>query len=213
MSEKKLTGYQLSRNWFDWTFENPDLVNPNHTALYFFILEHCNRLGGKEKFGLPSEMAKDGIGIKSYKTYIKTLNDLIDWGFIILHQKSTNQYSANIVAISKNTKATTKALDKAMLKHVSKHDQTKDTIVKPITLNIEHTNHKIIFEEFRKAYPGTKKGLEVEFENFVKKNKDWEEVLPKLLPAIIAQATARKKLSDSGKFVAEWKNLQTWING
>ena len=59
MSGQKLTGYELSRNWFDWTFENPDIVNTNHTALYFYILELNNRLGSKEKFGLPSAETKD----------------------------------------------------------------------------------------------------------------------------------------------------------
>lgn len=213
MAEKKLTGYELSRNWFDWCFENPDLVKPNHTALYFFILEHCNRLGGKDKFGLPSEMAKDAIGIASYKTYIKTFNDLVEWGFIVLHQKSQNQYSSNIIGVVKNTKATTKALDKAMIKHAPKHDQSKDTIVKHITYNIEHTNHLQIFNAFRVCYPGTKKGAEVEFENFKKKHKDWEQVLPLLSPALTYQIGARAKLKAIPKFVPEWKNLQTWING
>ena len=26
--------YSLSRQWFDWSFENPDLIKPSHTALY-----------------------------------------------------------------------------------------------------------------------------------------------------------------------------------
>ncbi len=138
MIEQKTTGYELSRNWFDWAFENPDLVKPNHAALYFFILEHCNRLGGKDKFGLPTLMAKDAIGIKSYNTYIETLNDLVNWGFILLLEKSKNQYSANIVAISKKAKAHGKALDKAMIKHVTKQSestvQSTRSITKPITI-------------------------------------------------------------------------------
>jgi hypothetical protein len=54
----QLTGYDLSRQWFDFAFENPELINPNHTAMYFFAIEHCNRLGWKKKFGFPSTMAK-----------------------------------------------------------------------------------------------------------------------------------------------------------
>ena len=49
-----MNSYDLSRAFFDWAYENPELVNPNHVALYFFIIEHCNRLGWKDKFGLPS---------------------------------------------------------------------------------------------------------------------------------------------------------------
>lgn len=118
--DSKGNGYQLSRDWFDFCFENPERISPNHTALYFFCIEHCNRLGWKEKFGLPTEMAKDALGIKNYRTFAKTFKDLIDWGFIKLIQRSHNQYSANIIAIVKNTKAHTKALDKAMQKHSQK---------------------------------------------------------------------------------------------
>ena len=56
---KELTGYDLSRAWFDFCFENPDKICPNHTALYFFAIEHCNRLGWKKKFGLPTTMAME----------------------------------------------------------------------------------------------------------------------------------------------------------
>lgn len=119
-----MTNYELSRQFFAWSFENPELINTNHVALYFFILEHQNRMGGKEKFGLPSQMAKDAIGIKSYNTYINALNDLVSWGFIKLIEKSKNQYSSNIVAISKNNKANNKALDKATSYHVIKQRES-----------------------------------------------------------------------------------------
>ena len=132
-----MNGYELSRNFFDFCFENPEKVKPNHVALYFFTIEHCNRLGWKEKFGLPTEMAKDAIGINSYNTYSKTLSDLIEWGFIILVQKSVNQYSSNIVALSKFDRALDKALDKAMIKHDTKQRdstiQSIDSIDKHIT--------------------------------------------------------------------------------
>ncbi|MBT8243827.1 hypothetical protein, partial [Winogradskyella sp.] len=118
--KKELNSYSLSRNWFDFSFENPEKIKPNHTALYFFTIEHCNRLGWKRKFGLPTTMAKDAIGIRSYNTYISTLNDLVEWGFIELIEKSKNQYSSNIVALSNFNKALDKALDKAFIKHDTK---------------------------------------------------------------------------------------------
>ena len=135
---KDLTSYDLSRMWFDWAFENPDLISPNHAALYFFCIEHCNRLGWKSKFGLPTNMAKDAIGIKNYKTYINTLSDLSNWGFIIWVEKSKNQYSSNIIELVKNTKATTKAYTKALLTHSTKQVQSNyqsiDSIDKPNNL-------------------------------------------------------------------------------
>lgn len=153
----KLTGYELSRQWFDFSFENPELIKPIHTAIYFFACEHCNRLGGKEKFGLPSIMTMEAIGVKSHNTYMKALNDLIEWGFIILHQKSKNQYSANIIAISKYDKALYKALDKAFIKHDTKQSestiQSTVDIVKPI--NNKQINNKpciYSFDDFWNAY-------------------------------------------------------------
>lgn len=137
MEENKLTSYSLSRNWFDWCFENPEKIKPNHTALFFFCIEHCNRLGWKRKFGLPTTMAKEAIGIKSYNTYINTLRDLVDWGFIEMIEQSKNQYSANIIALSNFNKAVDKALDKALIKHASKQSestrQSISSIDKPVT--------------------------------------------------------------------------------
>lgn len=129
-----MNSYDLSRKWFDWTFENPERINPNHTALYFFIIEHCNRLGWKEKFGLPTTMAKEAIGIRSYNTYINTLNDLVEFGFVKLIEKSKNQYSSNIVALSNFNKAPDKALDKALIKHVTKQRESTDSINKQETI-------------------------------------------------------------------------------
>ena len=128
-----MNGYELSRNWFDWCFENPEKIKPNHTALYFFAVEHCNRLGWKKKYGMPTTMAMEAIGIKSYNTYINTLNDLVEWGFIEMIQRSKNQYSANIVALSKFDKALDKALDEALIKHASKQSESIDSIDKQET--------------------------------------------------------------------------------
>jgi hypothetical protein len=119
-----MDSYTLSRNFFNWSFENPEKIKPNHIALYFFCIEHCNRLGWKGKFGLPTTMAKEAIGISSYNTYINTLNDLVDFGFIKLIEKSKNQYSSNIIALSNFDKAHNKALDKALIKHDTKQGES-----------------------------------------------------------------------------------------
>lgn len=151
-----MNAYELSRNWFDWCFENPEKINPNHSAMYFFIIEHCNRLGWKEKFGLPMQMTKDAIGISNYRTFSKTFNDLVDWGFIVLHKKAVNQHSSNVVALAKNAKAKSKALDKAMLMHSQK--QVRDTVCINKQYNQEHINKEtkdsvFSFEEFWSLYP------------------------------------------------------------
>jgi len=133
-----MNSYELYRSFFDWCFENPQKVSPNHVAIYCFSVEHCNRLGWKKNFGLPTTMVMEAVGIKSYNTYSKSFNDLVEFGFITLVEKSRNQYSANIIALSKFNKALDKALDKAMIKHKRKQSdstiQSIDSINKPINI-------------------------------------------------------------------------------
>jgi hypothetical protein len=142
-----ITGYELSRRWFDFCFANPEKITPTHTALYFFAVEHCNRLGWKRKFGLPTEMAKDALGIKSWHTYIKVFNDIVSFGFFELVEKSKNQYSSNIIALIKNDEALDEALDKATSKHMTKQlqstYQSNDSIDKLLTINQELITNNI----------------------------------------------------------------------
>ena len=143
-----MNGYELSRNFVNFSFENPSKIKPNHYALYFFAIEHCNRLGWKKEYGLPTTMTMEAIGIKSYNTYIKTFNELVEYGFFNLIERSKNQYSANIIELSNNDKALDKALDKAFIKHATKQSestqQSIDSINKPINKEqVRETPHTI----------------------------------------------------------------------
>jgi len=133
-----MNSYELSRSWFDFSFENPDKIKPIHTAIYFFAIEHCNRLGWKKKFGFPTIMAMEAIGMKSYGTYKKHLDEIVSFGFIKVHEYSKNQHSSNVIELTLNDKASTKALDKALSKHGSKQHQSTGestgSIDKPLTL-------------------------------------------------------------------------------
>lgn len=137
-----VNGYELSRNWFDFCFENPDIIKPVHSAIFFFAVEHCNRLGWKHKFGFPSQMAMEALGIKNWRTYSKALNDLVEFGFIEMIEVSRNQYSSNIIAIVKNTKAHTKALDKALQKHSTKQGTKHSTKQGQSTVSIDKQYNK-----------------------------------------------------------------------
>lgn len=143
-NEQHLSGYELSREWFDFCFENPEKIAPIHTALYFFCIEHCNRLGWKDKFGLPTQMAMDAVGVKNWRTYIKAFTELTEWGFIKVISKSKNQYSATVIAIAKNTKANTNALTKAIHKHGQKQRKSTGKSIAHIDKpnNQEPNNHK-----------------------------------------------------------------------
>jgi len=116
--------YSLSRYFWDFSFENPDLIKPTHIGIYFFAIEHCNRLGWKDKFGFPTSMVIEAIGVKSYSVYKKHFDDLVEFGFIEVHEYSKNQWSSNIIALKENCKADCKALDKALTTHTSKQSES-----------------------------------------------------------------------------------------
>lgn len=137
-----MNGYEFSRAWFDFSFNNPKKVKPVHTAIYFFAIERCNRLGWKEEFGFPTDLAMEALGICNYKTYIRALEDLVNWEFIKWIQKSRNQYSANVIALVKNTKATPEALDEALYRHHQKQVQSTASIDKQ--LNLKQINLKTL---------------------------------------------------------------------
>lgn len=116
--------FKLSRNFFDWSFENPELITPTHSAIYFFAIEHCNRLWWKEKFWFPTSMAMEAIWIRKWETYNKAFRNLVEWWFIKEIEKSKNQYSSCIISIWNATPKNGKALDKALVKHGKKHSES-----------------------------------------------------------------------------------------
>ena len=71
-------------------------------------------------------------------------------------------------------------------------------------------NISVIFDLFRTEYPGTKRGLKTELENFLKKNNP--ETVELLLPALNKEKQHHETLKETGQFVPQWKNLSTWIN-
>ncbi|MCM4154752.1 hypothetical protein [Gramella sp. AN32] len=152
-----MNGYELSRAWFDFSFTNTCKVNPVHSAIFFFAIERCNRLGWKKEFGFPTDLAMEAVGIKNYKTYYRALQDLVEWGFIRWIQKSKNQYTANIIALVKIDDASPQALNKALSGHYTKQDSQQvqsnyrgiASINKPINhkpLNLELINQKPLLE-------------------------------------------------------------------
>jgi len=76
----------------------------------------------------------------------------------------------------------------------------------------DYKGEKEMFDIFRKEYPGTKRGSDIEFTNFIKKHADWKEVLQILSQRLQYQKEARQLRKENKLFVPEWKHLQTWIN-
>lgn len=145
--------FKLNRIFWNFAFNNPEKIKPNHCAIYYFALEHCNRLGWKEKFGFPTSMVLEATGIKSYSVYKKTFDELVDFGFFKVIEYSKNQYSSNIIALKENYKALDKALDKAFIKHDTKQSESNvqsiDSIDKQYTINNKQINNKNIYRSFK----------------------------------------------------------------
>ena len=209
--------YKLYRDFWDYAFENPEVIKPNHIAIYSFAIEHCNRLGWKKKYGLPSTMVMEATGIKSYNTYIDAFNKLVEIGFIELVEKSKNQYSSNIIALSNFNKASNKALDKALTKHTIKQSEStiQSTGESNSSIDIQLYNNTNIqetkkqkFELFWDLYD-YKLDRKKTFDMFMKLDL---EVMEKIIIAVplYTKITTTDKNANGLKFR---KHPKTWING
>lgn len=75
--------------------------------------------------------------------------------------------------------------------------------------NNENKNISVIFDVFRTAFPGAKRGLQTELDNFLKKYNS--EIVHLLLPALEKEKQYHFDLKQAGEFEPSWKNLSTWV--
>lgn len=129
-----MNGYQLTRQWFEWRFNNPGKLSSAHAELYFYIVDRWNYFGQKSEFGLPRMHTMEVLSIGSRNTYKKLFSDLIEHGFIKLIRESCNQYHhASIIALSKFEQAPDTPLDTPTEQaHEQPTEQAPDPIDKPI---------------------------------------------------------------------------------
>lgn len=204
-----MNSYALSRRFWDFAFEHTGKIKPIHIALYFFAMEHCNRLGWKKQFGLPTSMVLEAISVKSYSVYKAAFDDLVEYGFFEIVQYSRNQYSSNIIALKENNKANTKAgskaLDKAFINHASK--QTNSTGQSKVSIDKQETINQEPFEPIKqktKEEPLRAIGvLPFESEAFVDAWLEWEK-FRKELGKKLTPSTAKKQM----QFLGGWSELQ-----
>lgn len=127
-----MNGYQLTRQWFEWRFNNPGKLSSAHAELYFYIVDRWNYFGQKSEFGLPRLHTMEVLSIGSRNTYKKLFSDLIEHGFIKLIRESCNQYHhASIIGLSKFEQAPDTPLDTPS---EQAPEQAPDPIVKPNNL-------------------------------------------------------------------------------
>jgi len=111
-----MNGYNLSRRWFDFTFENHE-AKVQHTAIYLWCVELNNRLGWKENFQLPTSSTMEGLSIGNKNTFLSALKDLEKWGFLKIILEPKNQNQARIISLcrSESEPADGTALDTALI--------------------------------------------------------------------------------------------------
>ena len=203
--------YELLRNWYNFKFENPSKTKSIHSDLFCYLIDKWNRLGQKKEFGLPTTMTMELLNIGSYNTYKKTLDDLIEFGFVKIVQESKNQYQSKIIALSKIDNASDKALDKATIKASDTIDrqinkltntQINPTKVEPINFDIllnyinEKTNRsfRTINKNVQAKYKArlkdgyTKKDIQTAIDNAVKSEYHKENGFKYLTPEFFSRA-------------------------
>ena len=178
-----MNGYALSKKWFEFAKENPDLIRPNDTALYLWLIEKNNSCNWVEKFSITSTENMSACGFQTYPPYKKAFDKLVDLGFVKVITKSSNQYQANIIALSKSVKTSLKqSLQQPICSIEKQHSNSESTfdINKPInnkTINMVQqdflstaTSDKFNFEKALISY-GFDKQLVLDWKRVRSKKK------------------------------------------
>lgn len=163
----KLTGYDLSRQWFEMVWETPELT-ANHTALYMLLCHIWNKLGQPDRFQITSTECMKGMGVKSYKTYKKTFDELVEMGCINLLKQSSNQYQCNVIGMVKFDKAPAKALTKALTNSHAK--------ASPIFK--ETTNYKLQTSNLKDSAPQKEDAVPAQDSEALKTKSEKKENVP-----------------------------------
>lgn len=186
-----MNGYQLTRQWFEWRFNNPGKLSAAHAELYFYIVDRWNYFGQKAEFGLPRMHTMEVLSIGSRNTYKKIFADLVEHGFIKLVRESCNQYHhASIIALSKFEQAPDTPLDTPT---EQAPEQAPDPIIKP---NNQQTN-KPIKSEPKQFVPPTYEEVEA---YFIENNENLN-----YLPRCYSYYADHNWTNRDGKKVKDWK--------
>lgn len=196
----KKSGYDLSRHWFNFSFEKEE-AKVIHTAIYMWILELSNRLGWKEEFGLPTQDTMEGLSIGNKTTYLSAIKDLVEWKFIEIVKESKNQYQSMIIKLcySNNDTARGTALDMALQQHRVQHCNGIEsgtgvsiaTIDKPETIKPLNQKPETIPTEVGHEYHSPKITEDEEKKKVAEKKKSADEMYPAFL-ALVNKYTGRK---------------------
>lgn len=149
-----MTGYELSRKWFDWAWNNPDLNSTTMCALFMWLIEKWNRCGQPEKLSITASESMYVLNIKSRNTYSQAFALLVEHGFIKIVVKSSNQHSCTVISLaqnlSKHKDSKRTALDQALIQQRGKQEDSTDTINKQVNNDI--SSRKLKFSSDLKPF-------------------------------------------------------------
>ena len=177
-------------------------------VLYFMMLPHLDVKG--RLYADPQKIKGQIVTMLPYSPAAiqKALEQLHEVGLIVLYQINGDQYLeytrfSDFQRINADREAESKISgptpDNSGVIQRTPLKLSKDK------LSLSKDKEMSIFDESRKLFKGTKRGLQTEFDNF-RKHEDWEDVLPLLKPAVVNQIAWRV---EDGRY---WKNFKTWIN-
>lgn len=233
-----MTWYELSRRFFDFSFENYQCW-VYHIALFMWIIELNNRLWWKKQFWLPTRDTMEWLGIGNKNTYYSTIKDLVSWWFIKIIQESKNQYQATIIEICcvKSEPALMTALDTALIQHWYQQWTGIDTSSVPIDKQVnketsKQRNKETVSEEISENKKKTPKKKVYDYSSLENDPEDsfakeayitlkkmwWKESIPldefiEYIDDFLIERKISKELRDFEQWRMWWKDFRIyWAN-
>jgi len=191
-------------------------------VLYFMMLPHLDIAGRLEANTRRIKGQITTMLPYTEKAIQAALEHLCEAGLIVLYTDSDKQYlqfTRFDEFQSLNPEREAKSTIPGPTPDNSRVIESGKSKLSKVKLSLSKDKYKAnsgFFDEVRKFYNGKGKrgtvgGNKTEFDNFIKKYDNWEQILPLLKPAIEKQIIWREKAN--GEFRPQWKNFQTWING
>lgn len=147
--------------------------------------------------------AQEETSSSSVQTNTSDTSDTLD----TKDTSDTNVFTS-IQVIQKNTSITDNDNDNV-------NDNDNDNDIKEKNTKKESvcvlTKTEQLFEEFRKAYPGRKRGLQTELEAFKRKYKNWASIVPLLMPALERLIAYTEEAQRTEGWAPRYANLSTWL--
>jgi hypothetical protein len=206
-----------------WQLREQGMITGAEGDLYLYLLHTSNKLGWKNPFNQSNALIRAILNI-SEPTLIRHRNALKQVGLLEFEsgkavKKNTQYYLKNLSSVDSSVvsgvvSGVVSSVDEKALDN-TKHKQNKTKINNKPPTPLKGDAVVPFFETyklFHEAYEGRKDGVETTFSHYRKKHKDWDTVVPLLMPALELEIKWRKQAAAAGVFVPSWANLSTWLN-